>query len=194
MNSHEDHENDSVGSRTGLRALIGVIAALAAFITIGLFMWWNWKPPLFPHLDSIQEMTLISVDGTYDQPWHKPESIPSGESFYRFPVFGEVEIADPNDRQAIISAIQQAVREAEGDEMAKCFYPRHGLRITTKEAIYEYNICFECAHLYKYVNSEKQLLTTTSQSPQKFLNTFFEKAGIPLAPYPPKLTSSGETE
>lgn len=179
MESHDEHKNENANSKTGLRVLIGAMVALIAFIAVGLIMAWNWEPPLFPDVDSIQEMTLISVDGMYDRTWRRPESITS-EKFHGFPVIGNVEIEDPQDRQAIMSAVGKGFSERGG--VSSCYYPRHGLRIKTKTVVYEYNICFECSAYNVYVNSEHFHAGTTSKSPLEFLNTFFEMAGVTIAP------------
>ena len=164
MDSREEHENERVKSRTGLRVLIAVMCALIAFISVGLYMWWTWEPPLFPEVDSIQEMTLISVDGTYYRGWRDEDgSAMRGEVFHQFPVIDKLQIDDPQDREGIMSAIQLGVDE--GETPAECFYPRHGLRIITNETTIEYNICFECSHLEVYVDSIQVRKSTISQSP-----------------------------
>lgn len=182
MDSHEDHKKESVNSGAGLRVLMGFGIALIAFIAIGLIMAWNWEPPLFPDVDSIQEMTLISVDGIFDERRVvKFQNLTEEEKFHGFPILGTVEITNRRDRKAIISSIQTGINE--GDMVASCFWPRHGLRIMTTDSTYEYKICFECSQYRVYKDfDDRRSGGTISSSPQEFLNTYFKKAGVPIAP------------
>lgn len=183
MESHDEHKNENANSKTGLRVLIGVMVALIAFIAIGLIMAWNWEPPLFPDVNSIQEMTLISVDGIFDERRVVEfQNLKEEEKFHGFPILGTVEITDRRDRKAIISSITTGINE--GDMVASCFWPRHGLRIVTADATYDYNICFYCSSYHIHVNAgmTPDKAGPISSSPQEFLNTFFQQAGVPIAP------------
>ncbi len=82
----------------------------------------------------IDSMTVYSLDGK--EGGLRNEKPPAGEMFHKFPVLGKVDIASPKDRIAILAAIKKGI--AKGDEGAKCFFPRHGVKFTQAGKKMEY--------------------------------------------------------
>src|SRR5262245_13381233 len=93
-----------------------VSIALSAWVLVGCD-----SAPVYsgPPIDS---MTLYSLEGMFDP--HKPRQ--TENDFHGFPVLGQLDIAAPKDKSAILAAIEKAI--AEGARQSKCFWPRHGVR------------------------------------------------------------------
>jgi|GEM_PF-4897332 len=76
---------------------------------------------------------LRSVDPTYNQ---------ETRSYSWSPVLGELELNEP-DRDAVFEEFSSALN---GEELgiARCYHPRHGLRILKAGRSLEVETCFEC--------------------------------------------------
>ena len=89
-------------------------------------------------LDASDRLTLYSLDGEgkpievlrvpLDENPEETRKKPA-EEFHQFPVLGKVEIADAAKRAEIMRAFKQGIERSDGS-MAKCFWPRHGIRVT----------------------------------------------------------------
>jgi hypothetical protein len=123
----------------------------------------------------IDSMTIYSLDGTYEEGHSKKK--PSGEMFHKYPVLGKVDIAAPKDRTAILAAVKKGIAKSDGTE-AKCFWPRHGIRLTQSGKTIEYVICFQCLQLDEYVDGKSSHKLTT-ESPATVLDKHLEEAGVP---------------
>ncbi len=70
----------------------------------------------------------------------------------------------------------------EGGVAARCFIPRHGIRVTHDGKTYDLLICFQCHHVYIYAdNSDKPQTMTISDLPQKAFNKILTDAKVKLA-------------
>jgi hypothetical protein len=95
-------------------------------------------------------------------------------------VLGKTTLATAGDRRTIVSAMKKGIEE--GTRGARCFIPRHGLRVTYQETTYDFLICFECHWVYIYTNSsDKPLVLLISESPEKAFNKILTAAKIELA-------------
>jgi hypothetical protein len=123
----------------------------------------------------IDSMTVYSLDGR-----DRDKKPPAGEMFHRFPVLGKVDIASPEDRAAILAAIKKGI--AKGDQGAKCFFPRHGVKFTQAGKTVEYVICFECREFDLYTDGVKshQYTQSTADTAHPILDQHLKGAGIPL--------------
>ncbi len=125
--------------------------------------------------EPIDTMTIYSLDAKSDDPSYK---LPPGvEKFYGWAVLGKVDVTEPGDRESVLKAIEKGIED--GDVMAKCFWPRHAVRLTRGGKTTDYVICFECRQLDKYVNNEHQSNVATSRSPAEALNEHLQRAGVP---------------
>ncbi len=122
-------------------------------------------------------LTLYSIDGR-DLPPAVPR--PAGETFHDYPVLGKVVVEDPGRRQALIDAFNAGIARSNG-ELAKCFWPRHGIRAETGGATVDYVICFECLQFVTH-RGDQQVEETIDRAPLKAFNEELKRAGIPLAP------------
>jgi hypothetical protein len=121
----------------------------------------------------IDSMTVYSLDGMYEP---KPGERPSGEVFHKYPVLGKVDVATPKDRTAILAAIKKGV--ARGDKEYKCFWPRHGVRLTQAGKTIEYLICFECHQLDEFTDGARSH-KPTADTAAAVLDEHLERARMP---------------
>jgi hypothetical protein len=122
----------------------------------------------------IDAMTLFSLDGNYTPEDGKQ---PPSEMFNGYPVLGKLEIASPNDRLAILRAVQRGIAESDGKE-AKCFWPRHGVRLKQSGKTIEFLICFHCLQLEQYIDG-KPVHKPTTDTPKSVLNGYLKQARVP---------------
>jgi hypothetical protein len=123
--------------------------------------------------NSIDSMTLYSLDGTFDL-----EKKPEGEVFHGYPVLGKTQLESAEDRRIILAAAKKGIAEREGDTL-KCFWPRHGVRAVQNGNTTDYLICFECKQLSSYLNGEFSSHENTSRTPQATIDAHLKKAGVP---------------
>lgn len=128
-------------------------------------------------LGTPQELTLYSLDGRDFEPGEGPKS---AEQFHCYPVLGKVEVEDADRRKAIVAALKAGVARSDGF-MAKCFWPRHGIRTVEDGNIVDFVICFECLQLHTHAGSSTKTVAV-SREPQAVLNDALTAAGVPLAP------------
>lgn len=122
----------------------------------------------------IDSMTVYSLDGTYEKGDSKRK--PSGEMFHDHPVLRKVDIASAQDRTAILAAVKKGIAKSDGTQ-AKCFWPRHGIRLTQSGKTIEYVICFQCLQLNEYIDGKSSHKPTT-KSPATVLDKHLQDAGV----------------
>lgn len=99
-------------------------------------------------LEIPEQLILYSIDGQD----YGPENAPKvEETFHGYPVLGKVEIKEAEKREEIIAALKDGIAGSDGT-MAKCFWPRHGIRAVEKGQTIDYVICFECYQLQVYLD------------------------------------------
>jgi hypothetical protein len=121
-------------------------------------------------LEKGEGLELYSLNGDTDEPggWHGAK------------VLGRTTVRAAADRKALASALKKGVEE--GKDGARCFIPRHGVRVAHAGKRYDLLICFECRWPYVYTDgSDKPLVLLTSETPQKALNKLLTDAKVPLA-------------
>lgn len=95
-------------------------------------------------------------------------------------VLGKTTVKGEKAQKELSDVVKKGV--AEGDRGARCFIPRHGLRVTHESKTYDLVICFECGWLYLYTDkSAKPQIFLISASPEKPLNKILTDAKVPLA-------------
>lgn len=128
-------------------------------------------------LDAPEQLTLYSIDGRDFEPGQRPKAT---EAFKGYPVLGKVEVTDPDKRKEITESLKKGLAKSDG-KMAKCFWPRHAIRVVEKGRTIDYVICFECYQLETYKEDAKTVKPITKE-PQQVLNRHLTDAGVPLAP------------
>ena len=125
--------------------------------------------------------TLILYSLEFHERWQwEGEGIPNTDEMFRgIPVLGKVEITDPVKRKEIIDALN--VSKAQGRSVAKCFYPRHGVRVVEGGREVDHLICFECHYLQIYLNGVlKSHEVPISRHAQPVFNKYLDEAKVPI--------------
>lgn len=104
------------------------------------------------HADRLQ---IYSVEST--GPSQSPKDSPTDEEFHGFRIYGKTQIEDKKVIEVIWSEMNDRIYSDPGDRTTYCFWPRHAIRAFHGDEIRDYLICFQCNHLYVYVdpNSDK---------------------------------------
>lgn len=127
-----------------------------------------------PELSNPEQLTLFSIDG---RDLNRREKGITDETFQGFPVLGKLEISDPNERKKLIAALKEGIRRGP-IAGAKCFWPRHGIRVTEKGKTIEFAICFECRNF----SMDPGPGGLISGEVQPAFDKPLKDAGIPIAP------------
>lgn len=156
-----------------------IVLLMATLLLIGSLGWL-----VRPYSDSSSEwltaekFQLISIDGRFDQ-----YEIKASPTFHGYPVLGQVDITDANQRRKIIAAYQEGLR-ARGPSM-KCWWPRHGIHIVqTNNNTIECLICFQCRAFGEYHNANFKRGGAFGGNQDKFDKPLSD-AGVPIAPNEP---------
>jgi len=118
------------------------------------------------------DVVLLSVNP------QKAKAGDKGAIFHGYPVLGEVTLTG-EDRKVVLAALAKGIAEAP-ELGARCFIPRHGLRVTENGATVEHLICFECSWIYTYEGG-KRTVKCIANTPRGTFNRVLRDADIPLA-------------
>ena len=123
-------------------------------------------------LESADEFKLLSLS------WSPAFAVPNlagitNRSIRGYRIGGEVLIKPGEERTNLVNALATGI--AEGNLMAYCFNPRHGIRARKGNETLECLICFECSQAY--VGTNKYAIST---NPAAIFNGVLRKAGIPV--------------
>ena len=64
--------------------------------------------------------------------------------FHNYSILGSKELKGKEHKELIFENLYKAIEENEGD-VAPCFMPRHGIRVSKGEKILDLVICFQCS-------------------------------------------------
>lgn len=71
--------------------------------------------------------------------------------FHKHSILGQLEIRDPKViAQIHLELFKRIESQYPGNSYTMCYNPRHGLRIFRGEETRDFQICFECNHLYVF--------------------------------------------
>lgn len=77
--------------------------------------------------------------------------------FHKHSILGQLEIRDPKViAQIHLELFKRIESQYPGNSYTMCYNPRHGLRIFRGEETRDFQICFECNHLYVFSNIEAE--------------------------------------
>ena len=128
---------------------------------------------------SAKKVTLFSLEPEIDRPFDAPRPKPD-EGHHGFKILGSMELAEGAPRTAAIEAIKKAVASFDG-AMARCFEPRHSLRVLTEKGItYDLVVCFQCDQLRIY-KGDKNIGGAGLTGSSKVLDELLAKANVPLS-------------
>ena len=152
-----------------------VWALLASFTLVGCSGKQSGEDPPKPSSQVIDSLTIYSIDGR-----RQAQPAQDGEKFHGYPVLGKVDVEDAGKRSALVAAVKKGMDDSDGT-MAKCFWPRHGVRFASKGRTVEYVICFQCLQLQIHADGKTNTEAIT-ESPAATLNQYLQNAKVPLAP------------
>jgi hypothetical protein len=159
--------------------LLAVFTLMTLLIVAG-FLW--LRTPEIP--DDPDELTLYSLDPSQVMKELGERVFPKDrEVLYDCPVLGQVKITDPEKRRGIIAAIKRDMHDGFPNQ-AKCFYPRHLLRIVKDGKSVDLVICFQCHNYEVYRDGVIRSRPTPSigEGSKLLLNQIFVDGGVPLEP------------
>lgn len=115
---------------------------------------------VFTEPESFELMSLLPERG---------ESPPAGagEDFHGHLVMGRATVSEAREREELLGAFEQGIKESDG-RVAKCFNPRHGLRIRKGARTIDVSICFECLQSVIYDGSTERRVIHTQAPEQRF--------------------------
>jgi hypothetical protein len=108
---------------------------------------------------------------------------PIDDGFHGYHVLGQTRVTDASQRSRLLSALNQGVQEA--TVTAKCFEPRHGLRVIHEGKTIDLIIAFGCGYALAYVDDQRVPSFDSSQSPEAVFDEALRAAGVPLSPTRP---------
>ena len=90
-------------------------------------------------------------------------------------------VKDAEVRKEIVTALDKGIGESDGN-WAKCFDPRHGIRVQREGKTVELVICFECGWVYIFTGDkeERQGVVVTTGKPQAVFDKVLKDADVPL--------------
>ena len=105
-------------------------------------------------------------------------SVGAPGTFHGYPILGKLEVRG-GDKAELLSALAKG--QADKPEYgAKCFIPRHGLRLTKAGASQDYVICFQCNYIDTGKDGEKSTRDTIDDAPRVVFNRILSEAQIPI--------------
>lgn len=120
-------------------------------------------------LEKADELEVYSLDGEQ----------PAKDGWHGFKLLGKTAVKGPEAHE-VGALVAKGV--AEGKIGAKCFIPRHGVRVTHDGKTYDLVICFECRWVYVHTDGgDKAARFATSDAAEKALNAALTEAKVPLA-------------
>jgi len=127
-------------------------------------------------LEKAEKVELYSLE---------PRGAKGKDLFHDYTVLGKVELKDKADRADAVKAVAGALGVGSG---AKCFDPRHGMRLVRGGKSVDLVICFRCSNVrvYGLTANDKSVRVTTAKTAQEALDKILSGANVPLAKPPKK--------
>ena len=149
-----------------LASVIGTVLFCAVVV------WGSVPDSVIKSLQSAEHYELLSLEPS-------EFSTPQPDSFHQFNVLGRTSITVPATRAKLNSALQVGAREP--GFPARCFNPRHGIRVTHAGHTTDLVICFECRQVKVYEDDQPVSGFLVSASPQVAFDAVLKASGVPLA-------------
>lgn len=110
-----------------------------------------------------------------------PEHNRPDADFHGYKVLGRTQITDPATRRKLYDALQTGASwNLTGT--AKCFDPRHAIRVTAVDSTTDLLICFECLQVEVHSGAAQETKFIVNQKPEAVFDQVLQDAGVPLAP------------
>jgi hypothetical protein len=88
------------------------------------------------------------------------------DGFRGYPILAQAEILDPNLRSELKSTLVKGMNQ--NAVAAKCFNPRHGLRVSSGLRTVDLVICFECSSLEVHSTKRVSVLSVSNSAEALF--------------------------
>ncbi len=111
------------------------------------------------------------------EPWEHPTA--KDKTLHGVKILGETKL-DAKQSKTAISAFETAIAQGAGSGGARCFDPRHALRVTANGQTYDFMLCYECAWL-SVISDGKEMARLCAVGTPHQLNKLLVAAKIPLA-------------
>jgi hypothetical protein len=113
--------------------------------------------------------------------WERPAARYAPVPFVPPSVLGKIVIADAEQRKQVIAALKEGIAQGKGQQMAKCFWPRHGILAMEKGKTVEYVICFECSCFEEFIGGKRLRHEPIESTAQPVFDKPLQDAGVPIA-------------
>lgn len=101
------------------------------------------------------------------------------DGFHGWKILGATIIKDADVRARIVAALEKGVENGPANG-AKCFDPRHGIRVTKDNKTVDFVICFECRYVAVFAADKHLKTCLTTDDPQPVFDTVLKEAKVPL--------------
>lgn len=130
-------------------------------------------------LEKAEQFELLSLDPERHQN-RRPK-----EEFRGWRILGSMMVTNTGVRSDLVTALRKNVEENK-NMVARCFHPRHGIRVIYEGKTNDLVICFQCLAVLVYQNDneekpEEVLIRDSAQSTESLFNRVLMKEKIPLA-------------
>ncbi|HKA06571.1 MAG TPA: hypothetical protein VKD71_04890 [Gemmataceae bacterium] len=154
------------------------VLVLASFVALAAGSHANAENKISDDLKTILEKAdkfeLLSLNPEYLK--EKP-----ADGFHGWGVLGRTTVKDADVQKTLLAALEKGVEENKG-EVARCFNPRHGIRVTHGDKTADFVICFECYQVKAFVGEEGKKDFLVTRSPQPAFDKVLTDAKVPLPP------------
>ena len=123
-------------------------------------------------LEKAAEWELYSLD-----PEHQKD--PPQDGVHGWRVLGKTTIKDADTRKTLLAALEKGAKDNDGT-VARCFDPRHGIRVKDGDKTIDLVICFECFQVKTFTGDKLGTGFLTTGSPQPALDKVLTDAKVPL--------------
>ncbi len=145
------------------------LAVLLSTVSVGCVV----EPPPQNHRPHTVAAVLFSINPNVAL------SVGAPDTFHGYPILGKLEVRG-DDKAELLSALAKGQAD-KPEHGAKCFIPRHGLRLTKAGDSQDYVICFQCNYIDTVQDGEKSTRDTIDDAPRVVFNRILSEARIPIA-------------
>jgi hypothetical protein len=124
-------------------------------------------------LEKADQLELLSLSPDHNQ--RKPKG-----GFHSWKILGRTTVKDAETRKKLVASFKKGVEENKG-KFAKCFNPRHGIRVTHDGKTADFIICFECSQVWVFVGDKREKDILITRSPESAFDRVLKEANVPLA-------------
>jgi len=117
----------------------GLALVLVAFFLFACGGAGAFPKPSRPVLEAPDTMVIMALEPHFR---HPPDQA-GGDLFHGYVVTGKAPVEDEASRRALMDLVFEGVSKSDG-KVARCFNPRHAIRVTRAGEVVDLVICYEC--------------------------------------------------